>query len=87
MAPSAHARFRMISVVTDRLRARARMLHMMKRFPGTPRRKTMPRMMAPRTNESVGTKFSLGEDELVVLFTIIRDACGGRKQSTFDLML
>lgn len=47
MEPSAMARFRMSSVVMDCLRARARMLQMTKRFPGTPRRKTRLRMRAP----------------------------------------
>lgn len=49
--PSAQARLRMSRVVTERLRARARMLQIMKRLPGTPRRKTMLRMRAPKVTE------------------------------------
>lgn len=45
--PSAMARLRMMRVVTDCLLARARMLQMMKRFPGKPKRKTTLRMSAP----------------------------------------
>lgn len=45
--PSAMARLRMMRVVTECLLARARMLQMMKRFPGKPNRKTMLRMSAP----------------------------------------
>ncbi|TNN54792.1 hypothetical protein EYF80_034998 [Liparis tanakae] len=49
--PSANARLRMRMVVTERRRVRARMLQTMKRLPGTPRRKTMARMTAPRIVE------------------------------------
>lgn len=45
--PSAMARFRIRRVVTERWRARARILQIMKTFPGTPRRNTRPRMAAP----------------------------------------
>lgn len=87
MAPSAHARFRIISVVTERLRARAIMLHMINRFPGTPRRKTMARMKAPIANEAVesGTVPSR-RGGWVVLFIIIRKASAGNNESTLDLL-
>lgn len=51
--PSATARLRMRRVVTERRRARARILQMMKRLPGTPRRNTRPRMSAPTVVEVV----------------------------------
>lgn len=47
-SPSAHARLRMRSVVTERRRMRARMLQTIKKLPGTPRRKTKLRMRAPK---------------------------------------
>lgn len=69
--PSAHARFRMIRVVTERLRARARMLHMMKRFPGTPRMKTMARMKAPMANETVSGLWDSRVVLKLVLFSTV----------------
>lgn len=51
--PSANARLRMRMVVIERRRVRARMLQMTKRLPGTPRRKTKPRMTAPRVVEKL----------------------------------
>ena len=48
---SAHARLKMSRVVTERWRARARMLQATNRLPGTPSRKTMPRIRAPMAVE------------------------------------
>lgn len=58
----------MSRVVMERLRARARMLQIMKRFPGTPRRKTMLRMRAPKVTEILlPTMLSPSESFVVML--------------------
>lgn len=57
-------------VVTERLRERARMLQIMKRFPGTPRRKTMLRMRAPKVTEILLPTLSLPSGSFVVVLSM-----------------
>lgn len=68
--PSAHARLRMRMVVTERCLMRARMLQMMKMLPGTPRRKTRPRMRAPRAVEK-SLLTTLGSSRVALLVVVM----------------